>query len=87
MSVRARLPFFRFSHVARGYAVQAPGRPALEVFNQHVKRIQKDRATARVEESRKVDYLREEVAARLTDRMLVRLFFWLLARCSTGLMD
>lgn len=59
--------------ITRNYAVQTPGRPSLEVFNRTAKRIQKDRAGRNVEQSRKVDYLKDEVALRLCDRLLVRL--------------
>ena len=49
----------------------------LEVFNGKVKRMQKERAGMDVEESRKVDYLRDEVAMRLCERLLVfELFFF-----------
>lgn len=65
-ALRPRRPTFP----ARKYAVQAPGAPTLEVFNQKVKLLQKERAASNVEESRKVDYLRDEVAHRLTDRLL-----------------
>lgn len=43
----------------------------LEVFNRKVKHLQKDRAGRNVEESRKVDYLKDEVATRLCERLLV----------------
>jgi NADH dehydrogenase [ubiquinone] 1 alpha subcomplex assembly factor 5 len=43
----------------------------LEVFNRKVKHLQKDRAARNVEESRKVDYLKDEVAMRLCERLLV----------------
>lgn len=56
----------------RGYAVQAPGAPTLQVFNRHTKWLQKERAAANTETSRRVDYLRDEVANRLVDRLLVR---------------
>ena len=52
------------------YAVQAPGAPTLEIFNQRVKTLQRDRAASHTEQSRKVDYLRDEVAQRLCDRLL-----------------
>ncbi|KAL1993555.1 hypothetical protein VTN49DRAFT_2224 [Thermomyces lanuginosus] len=54
----------------RNYAVQTPGRPTLEVFNRKVKHLQKDRAARNVEESRKVDYLKDEIARRLCERLL-----------------
>jgi hypothetical protein len=55
----------------RFYAVQAAGTPAVEVFNNRSKWLQKERAAADVEGSRKVDYLRDEVASRLSERLLV----------------
>ncbi|KAH8692725.1 S-adenosyl-L-methionine-dependent methyltransferase [Talaromyces proteolyticus] len=55
---------------SRNYAVQAPGKPSLEVFNRVAKHIQKERAARNVEQSRKVDYLKDEVAMRLCDRLL-----------------
>ena len=57
----------------RTYASQTPGNPVLEIFNRKVKHIQKDRAAGNVEESRKTDYLKDEVAMRLCERLLVRL--------------
>lgn len=42
----------------------------LEVFNRKTKQLQKDRAGQNVEESRKVDYLKDEVAKRLCERLL-----------------
>lgn len=56
----------------RTYASQTPGNPMLEVFNRKTKHLQKDRAARNVEESRKVDYLKDEVAMRLCERLLVR---------------
>jgi NADH dehydrogenase [ubiquinone] 1 alpha subcomplex assembly factor 5 len=55
----------------RAYASQTPGNPMLEVFNRKTKHLQKDRAARNVEESRKVDYLKDEVARRLCERLLV----------------
>jgi NADH dehydrogenase [ubiquinone] 1 alpha subcomplex assembly factor 5 len=57
---------------ARGYAVQAPGAPTLQIFNRHTKYLQKERAATNVERSRQVDYLKDEVAIRLSERLLVR---------------
>jgi NADH dehydrogenase [ubiquinone] 1 alpha subcomplex assembly factor 5 len=54
----------------RSYAIQAPGGPTHQVFNEKVKYLQKERAAANVEYSRQVDYLRDEVAQRLVDRLL-----------------
>lgn len=56
----------------RTFASQTPGNPMLEVFNRQTKHLQKDRAARNVEESRKVDYLKDEVALRLCERLLVR---------------
>ncbi|KAJ1678789.1 hypothetical protein EV182_003356, partial [Spiromyces aspiralis] len=41
-----------------------------QVFDRQVKRLQRDRAASFVESSREVDYLKDEVAARLADRLL-----------------
>ncbi|GME53896.1 Methyltransferase type 11 [Neofusicoccum parvum] len=54
----------------RSYAVQAPGAPTFEVFNRRTKLLQKERAAANVEKSREVDYLRDETAFRLCERLL-----------------
>lgn len=56
----------------RGYAVQAPGAPTLQVFNRHIKYLQKERSALDVDTGRKVDYLKDEVAIRLCERLLVR---------------
>lgn len=56
--------------LTRSYAVQAPGAPTLEVFNSHVKYLQKERAAANPELSRQADYLKDEIAQRLVDRLL-----------------
>ena len=58
---------------ARSYASQTPGNPMLEVFNRKTKHLQKERAARNVEESRKVDYIKDEVAMRLCERLLVQL--------------
>lgn len=55
---------------SRSYAVQSPGSPAIEVFDSRTKWQHKERAASNPEQSRKVDYLRDEVAARLCDRLL-----------------
>ncbi|KAJ2793287.1 hypothetical protein H4R20_006586, partial [Coemansia guatemalensis] len=41
-----------------------------EVFDRKAKRQQRDRAASRTVDSREVDYLRDEVAARVADRLL-----------------
>ncbi len=56
---------------SRTYAIQAPGAPTLQVFNRHTKNLQKERAASNTEASRKVDYLKDEVAVRLCERLLV----------------
>lgn len=42
-----------------------------EVFNRRSKWLQKERAAADVEKSRQADYLKDEVAIRLCERLLV----------------
>ena len=66
-AVRRRL----FQSSVRHYAVQTPGAPTLQVFNSNTKHLQRERAASDVEGSRKVDYLRNEVAVRLCERLLV----------------
>ncbi|KAF2834710.1 S-adenosyl-L-methionine-dependent methyltransferase, partial [Patellaria atrata CBS 101060] len=55
---------------SRSYAVQSPGNLNMEVFNRKTKLLQKERAARDVETSRRVDYLRDEVASRLCERLL-----------------
>lgn len=43
----------------------------LQVFNRNTKFLQKERAASDVQNSREVDYLKEEVASRLCERLLV----------------
>jgi NADH dehydrogenase [ubiquinone] 1 alpha subcomplex assembly factor 5 len=57
--------------ISRSYAVQAPGNPTLQIFDRHTKYLQKERAAADVKRSRQVDYLKDEVAMRLSERLLV----------------
>ncbi|KAH7156768.1 S-adenosyl-L-methionine-dependent methyltransferase [Dactylonectria macrodidyma] len=54
----------------RFYAVQAPGAPRFQVFNRRTKWLQKERIAANPEESRQADYLKDEVATRLSERLL-----------------
>ena len=73
---------------SRNYAIIPPSTPAPEaagfqVFHREAKRKQKDRAAINVEESRVVDYLKDEIAARVADRLLVH-FDALLFIFSTG---
>ena len=60
-----------FQSSVRHYAVQTPGAPTLQVFNSTTKHLQRERAASDIEGSRKVDYLRDEVAVRLCERLLV----------------
>ncbi|RKF59463.1 Arginine-hydroxylase NDUFAF5, mitochondrial [Golovinomyces cichoracearum] len=55
----------------RRYATQVPNSaPILSVFDRNVKYLQKERAATRKENSRQVDYLKDEVATRLVERLL-----------------
>ena len=54
----------------RCYAVQTQSNP-LEVFNEKHKWLQRERAASKPEASRQVDALRDEIAARLCERLLV----------------
>ncbi|EMD00397.1 hypothetical protein BAUCODRAFT_99597 [Baudoinia panamericana UAMH 10762] len=63
-------PLPRFSIQRRRYAIQAGGAPIVEVFDPRTKYIHKERAATHVAHSRQVDYLRDEVATRLCDRIL-----------------
>lgn len=58
------------SSIARRHYSTAP--QAFQVFDRKVKCMQKDRAASNVEESRTVDYLKDEIAARVADRLLVK---------------
>lgn len=66
-AIRRRFPVSN----RRQYALQRSGPPTLQVFNDNMKHLQKERAAADVDGSRRVDYLRDEVAARLSERLLV----------------
>ena len=48
------------------------GAATFQIFDRDLKRLQRDRAAINVEESRNVDYLRDEVAERLAERLLVQ---------------
>lgn len=56
--------------LARSYAVQSPGAPRLQVFDRYTKWLQRERAASDVHASRNADYLRDEIASRLVDRLL-----------------
>jgi NADH dehydrogenase [ubiquinone] 1 alpha subcomplex assembly factor 5 len=67
-------PALRRRHTPwRVYATATPGAPTLQVFNRHIKFLQRERAAKDAEMSRKVDYLRNETASRLVERLLVGL--------------
>jgi NADH dehydrogenase [ubiquinone] 1 alpha subcomplex assembly factor 5 len=55
----------------RSYAFSAPGGAVFKVFNSHTKWLQKERAASHTEESRQADYLKDEVAMRVCERLLV----------------
>lgn len=55
----------------RAYAFQAPGGAVFKVFNSRSKWLQKERAAANPELSRQADYLKDEVAMRVCERLLV----------------
>lgn len=71
----------RLSSSARRFATVAAGidrqNRVYNVFDRNAKRMQKDRAAKRDsgERSRRVDYLFEEVADRLTERLMVSIHF------------
>lgn len=62
-----------YRHISnqRFYAVQAAGAPRFQVFNRHTKWLQKERAGVNSEQSREADYLKDEVAIRVSERLLV----------------
>jgi NADH dehydrogenase [ubiquinone] 1 alpha subcomplex assembly factor 5 len=57
-------------HLTRNYAIHSPSAPTFQIFNENVKYLQKERAARNAEYSRNVDYLKDEVAQRLVDRLL-----------------
>ncbi|OTA87072.1 hypothetical protein M434DRAFT_399629 [Hypoxylon sp. CO27-5] len=59
-----------FFTARRSYAFNAAAPPIHQVFNRRTKWLQKERAAADVEHSRVADYLKDEVARRLCDRLL-----------------
>lgn len=73
LSSLPKLPVFSgaFLHARRCYAVQAGGAPRFQVFNRRTKWLQKERIAAIPEESRQADYIKDEVAIRVTERLLV----------------
>jgi NADH dehydrogenase [ubiquinone] 1 alpha subcomplex assembly factor 5 len=67
---RPRLPPACLPSAPRRYAFQAAGAPAFQVFNRRTKWLQKERAASNVESSREADYLKDEIASRLCERLL-----------------
>lgn len=51
------------------YQLRWYSNPAYEVFDRNSKRLQKDRAAQNPETSRKVEYLRDEIASRIAERL------------------
>ncbi|GAB0133911.1 hypothetical protein EsDP_00002305 [Epichloe bromicola] len=54
----------------RWYAVHSSGAPRFQVFNRRTKWLQKERAASKPEQSRQADYLKDEVAIRVSERLL-----------------
>lgn len=54
----------------RSYAFTSAGGPIHQVFNRRTKWLQKERAASSPEQSRTADYLKDEVARRLCERLL-----------------
>lgn len=65
-----RLPCLRAARHRRRYAVHAPAGSALNVFSTHQKWLQRERAASDPPSSRSADYLRDEAASRLCERVL-----------------
>ncbi|CAH0022038.1 unnamed protein product [Clonostachys rhizophaga] len=68
LSSSRQLPISTFNR--RAFAVQSGGAPRFQVFNRRTKWLQKERTATNPEESRVADYLKDEVASRLTERLL-----------------
>ncbi|KAF2772958.1 S-adenosyl-L-methionine-dependent methyltransferase [Teratosphaeria nubilosa] len=64
------LPRSLESSQRRAYAISAGGSPIAEVFDSRTKWLHRERFAADPAQSRQVDYLRDEVAARLCNRLL-----------------
>ncbi|OAQ98601.1 hypothetical protein LLEC1_03933 [Akanthomyces lecanii] len=54
----------------RPYAVASSAAPRFQVFNRRTKWLQKERAGANVQAGRQADYLKDEVAMRVAERLL-----------------
>lgn len=70
-SISSRVPRFNSRALASVADTVAPA--PYHIFDRYAKVLQKDRSAAhnRVENSRTVDYVRDEIADRLMERMLV----------------
>ncbi|KAI8822243.1 S-adenosyl-L-methionine-dependent methyltransferase [Fimicolochytrium jonesii] len=69
-SVTPLLPLWRLPRQGRAaFATASALPPTQQIFNRSVKKLQRDRAALRPE-SRDVDYIRDEVADRVVDRLL-----------------
>ncbi|KKA26632.1 hypothetical protein TD95_002646 [Thielaviopsis punctulata] len=58
------------SALSRSFASHSASSPHFQVFNRRTKWLQKERAARNVDESRQTDYLKDEVAIRLCERLL-----------------
>ncbi|RIA99188.1 S-adenosyl-L-methionine-dependent methyltransferase [Glomus cerebriforme] len=67
------IPYVNLISCIKKYATTANQQPkpsVFTVFNRETKRKQRDRSSINIEESRKVDYLKDEIAYRIVDRLL-----------------
>ncbi|KAI1148613.1 S-adenosyl-L-methionine-dependent methyltransferase [Nemania diffusa] len=69
-NTRLSLSLFAARRTRRSYAFQAAAPPIHQVFNRRTKWMQKERAAQDVENSRISDYLKDEVALRVCERLL-----------------
>ncbi|KAM4060001.1 methyltransferase [Hirsutella rhossiliensis] len=54
----------------RAYAIPSGGAPRFQVFNRRTKWLHKERAASKPQEGRQADYMKDEVAVRLSERLL-----------------
>ncbi|KAL6691107.1 S-adenosyl-L-methionine-dependent methyltransferase [Trichoderma pleuroticola] len=66
----APLNSVQFAAAPRRFYAVASGATRFQVFDRRVKWLQKERAASNAEESQQADYLKDEVAIRLTERLL-----------------
>ncbi|KAG5930468.1 hypothetical protein E4U42_001040 [Claviceps africana] len=72
-SASAQAHHHHHHHSRRSYAVHSsagPRLPRYEVFNRRTKWLQKERAASKPELSREADYLKDEVAIRVAERLV-----------------